>query len=91
MFPVFVAKEQLEADVRLFLENQIDWLVLTTGMGTSALIDVADQLGAKEAFIKKLHQVKIAARGYKTMAVLLSLLSFKEGEPFYQSGWNTKC
>ena len=39
---VFVAKEQLEADVRLFLENQIDWLVLTTGMGTSALIDVAD-------------------------------------------------
>ncbi|KMK76513.1 uroporphyrinogen-III synthase [Alkalihalobacillus pseudalcaliphilus] len=70
---VFVAKEQLEADVRLFLENQIDWLVLTTGMGTSALIDVADQLGAKEAFIKKLHQVKIAARGYKTMAVLHKL------------------
>ncbi len=61
-----------EAVLRLCNEG-CDWLVLVTGMGTRAMLSVAEALGCKDALLARMRAAKIAARGYKTVKALKEL------------------
>ncbi len=50
-----------------------DWLVLVTGMGTRAMVKVAESLGRQHDLLRQMKQAKIAARGYKTVKALKEL------------------
>ena len=50
-----------------------DWLVLVTGMGTRAMVGVAETLGRKADLLARMQRAKIAARGYKTVKALKEL------------------
>ncbi len=50
-----------------------DWLVLVTGMGTRAMVGVAETLGRKDDLLAQMQAAKIAARGYKTVKALREL------------------
>lgn len=67
---VFLAEKEVEPDLRKFIEEGADWVILTTGIGTDSLIDLADNIGLKEQFLNRLNEAKIGARGYKTLGVL---------------------
>jgi len=59
---------------RTLIGGGFDGVVLLTGVGTRAWLDVADQVcGAREPFIEALRRVKIAVRGPKPLAVLREL------------------
>lgn len=70
---IVLADRELDAELRRFVDDGADWLVLTTGMGLDALVERADQLGVRQAFMERMHAAKIAARGYKTFAALKRL------------------
>lgn len=59
-------EQEMEQELRLFIENQPEWVIFTTGIGAKALFDAADRLGIKDAFVQTVQQAKIAIRGYKT-------------------------
>lgn len=67
---VTVHPNLVDAAVAKFLEVGADWVVFTTGMGLDILIESAVRLGEKEAFLARLLNTKIAARGYKTAKAL---------------------
>lgn len=50
-----------------------DWLVLVTGMGTRAMVAVAESFGRKDDLLAQMQRAKIAARGYKTVKALKEL------------------
>jgi uroporphyrinogen-III synthase len=59
---------------RALIEGAFDIVVLLTGVGTRAWLDVADQVcGARDQFIEALRRVKVAARGPKPLSVLREL------------------
>jgi uroporphyrinogen-III synthase len=59
---------------RVLISNGFDYVLLLTGVGTRAWLDVADQVcGAREPFIEALRRVKVAVRGPKPLAVLREL------------------
>ncbi len=66
------APETTEAVLRLCDEG-CDWLILVTGMGTRAMVEVAEGLGRKDDLLKRMADAKIAARGYKTVKALKEL------------------
>ncbi|MFH7819095.1 uroporphyrinogen-III synthase [Neobacillus thermocopriae] len=70
---VFLAEKEVEPDLVQFVEQGADWVVFTTGMGTEKLVELAENLGLKELFLKRVFETKIAARGYKTLATLKKL------------------
>jgi uroporphyrinogen-III synthase len=70
---VFLAEKEVEADIIEFVETGADWVILTTGIGTETLVDLAGKLGLEEQFLKRLHGANIACRGYKTVAALKKL------------------
>jgi uroporphyrinogen-III synthase len=70
---VFLAEKEVEPDLRRFVENGADWVVLTTGIGTETLIDLSGKIGLQEEFMKIIREAKIASRGYKTLSVLKKL------------------
>jgi uroporphyrinogen-III synthase len=62
------------AAARTLIDGGFDIVVLLTGVGTRAWLDVADQVcGARQPFIDALRRVKIAVRGPKPLAVLREL------------------
>jgi uroporphyrinogen-III synthase len=67
---VFLDDSQFAEQLQGLIENPVDWLVLTTGVGTEALLSTAEKLGQLEQFIETLRGVNLAARGYKTVNVL---------------------
>jgi|GEM_PF-35188 len=67
---VFLDDSQFAEQLQSLIENPVDWLVLTTGVGTEALLATAEKLGQLDRFIETLRGVRIAARGYKTANVL---------------------
>lgn len=67
---VFLAEKEVEPGLRKFIEEGADWVILTTGIGTDSLIDLANKIGLKRQFLNRLSEAKIGARGYKTQAVL---------------------
>src|SRR4051812_17129349 len=59
---------------RTLIDGGFDSVVLLTGVGTRAWLDVADKIcGAREAFIDALRRTKVAVRGPKPLAVLREL------------------
>jgi len=54
-------------------ERGCDWIVLVTGVGTRALLEVAGKLGKEEALLGHMRGARIAARGYKTVKALKDL------------------
>ncbi|SDB98707.1 uroporphyrinogen-III synthase [Paenibacillus sp. UNCCL117] len=70
---VAVEDELVQAEVKKLLVNGADWLLLTTGVGTELLVQAAEAIGEKEAFVHLLGQANVAARGYKTVNVLKKL------------------
>ncbi|MEW9671384.1 uroporphyrinogen-III synthase [Ammoniphilus sp. 3BR4] len=67
---VFLADKEVEPDIRRLVENGADWVILTTGIGTEALLTIAENMGVKEQVVSVFKQAKVAARGYKTYSVL---------------------
>ncbi|KEZ53631.1 uroporphyrinogen-III synthase [Metabacillus indicus] len=70
---VFLAEEQVEPDLRKYINEGADWTILTTGIGTETLVKLSRQLGEEEAFLRQLRESNIASRGYKTFASLKKL------------------
>jgi uroporphyrinogen-III synthase len=59
---------------RTLIAGGFDVVVLLTGVGTRAWLDVADQVcGAREPFVEALRRCKVAVRGPKPLAVLRQL------------------
>lgn len=67
---VFLDDSQFAEQLQSLIEQPVDWLILTTGVGTEAMLATAEKLGQLERFIETLRGVRIAARGYKTVNVL---------------------
>ena len=56
------------------VRGEFDLVVLLTGVGTRALVDVVERVrGSREPFLDALRRVKVAARGPKPVAVLREL------------------
>ncbi|MCM3764708.1 uroporphyrinogen-III synthase [Neobacillus niacini] len=70
---VFLAEKEVGPDIIQFVETGADWVILTTGIGTETLVELAGKLVLEEALLTRLHGAKIACRGYKTVAVLKKL------------------
>ncbi len=64
--------ETTKAVLRLCDEG-CDWLILVTGMGTRAMVKVAESLGRQDDLLRQMQRAKIAARGYKTVKALKEL------------------
>lgn len=61
------------AGVEKLCAEGCDWLILLTGMGTRALVEVAQGLGKKDLLLKRMQEATIATRGYKTVKALKEL------------------
>lgn len=60
--------------VRAVIAGAFDVVVLLTGVGTRAWLDVADRVvGAREAFVEAMTRARVAVRGPKPLAVLREL------------------
>jgi uroporphyrinogen-III synthase len=70
---VYSDEEQLGEQLRALTASPVDWLVLTTGIGTEALVAKAESLGMKEELLAFMSATRIAARGYKTVNALRRL------------------
>ncbi|WP_332634027.1 uroporphyrinogen-III synthase [Halalkalibacter flavus] len=67
---VFKADDQVKEDLQKIVKKQFDWIIFTTGIGTNALLELADELKLKGSFMNVVNDAKIASRGYKTVAAL---------------------
>jgi uroporphyrinogen-III synthase len=70
---VFLDDTYIEGQLIQLIRQPADWLVLTTGVGTEALMNIAEKLGYREQFLEALRQMRLAVRGYKTVNVLRKL------------------
>ncbi|XEC95280.1 uroporphyrinogen-III synthase [Paenibacillus tarimensis] len=70
---VFLDDTHIEKQLTDLIGRPADWMVLTTGVGTEALLQTAEKLGLSEQFMSALQTMKLAARGYKTVNVLRKL------------------
>ncbi len=55
------------------VRGEFDCVILLTGVGTRALVDVVERAGSREAFVDALAKTKVVARGPKPLAVLREL------------------
>jgi uroporphyrinogen-III synthase len=67
---VFLADKQVKSDLQKIVKEKYDWVILTTGIGTNALLDLAAELQVQGQFLEIIKQANVAARGYKTFAAL---------------------
>ncbi|MFC4777913.1 uroporphyrinogen-III synthase [Paenibacillus sp. GCM10023252] len=70
---VFLDDSSIEEQLGELIRRPADWMLLTTGVGTEALVQTAEKLGLLEQFLETLGRMKLAARGYKTVGVLRKL------------------
>ncbi|WP_020619436.1 uroporphyrinogen-III synthase [Paenibacillus daejeonensis] len=70
---VFLDDSRIREQLTALIEQPAEWLILTTGVGTEALLQTAEKLGLSESFRRALSRMKLAARGYKTVNVLKKL------------------
>lgn len=70
---VYSDDERLGEQLRALTSSTVDWLVLTTGIGTDALVAKAEELGMKDELLTFMSSTRIAARGYKTVNALRRL------------------
>lgn len=62
--------EAARLDVETILAAPPDWIVFTTGVGMTMLLEAAEAMGRKDELADCLGRVKLCARGYKTARVL---------------------
>jgi uroporphyrinogen-III synthase len=55
------------------VRREFDCVVLLTGVGTRALLEVVERAGSREAFVSALTNTRVVARGPKPLAVLREL------------------
>jgi uroporphyrinogen-III synthase len=67
---IFAKETELEEEIRKVINQGMDWIVFTTGIGVEKIISAAEQFGLKEAFMKRIQEATIAVRGYKTLIAL---------------------
>ncbi|QNK58246.1 uroporphyrinogen-III synthase [Paenibacillus sp. PAMC21692] len=67
---VFLDDSIIEEQLRELIRHPADWLLLTTGVGTEALLQTAERHGLTAPFLAALGKMNIGARGYKTVNVL---------------------
>ncbi|MGG2200431.1 MULTISPECIES: uroporphyrinogen-III synthase [Paenibacillus] len=67
---LFLAESEVERDLLRVVESGSDWMMFTTGTGLEALFNQAERIGIRSAFLEIVKQSKVAARGYKTYALL---------------------
>ncbi|WP_404404351.1 uroporphyrinogen-III synthase [Jeotgalibacillus malaysiensis] len=58
-------------DVHILLEEDFEWIILTTGIGVRTLENAAQQEGILDAFLAKLQNAKLAIRGKKALRWLI--------------------
>ena len=56
--------------ISALLRGEFDLAIFLTGVGVRDLLSIADRQGEREAFLKSLRAVKVAARGPKALAAL---------------------
>jgi uroporphyrinogen-III synthase len=64
---------EVERDIRQVVESGADWMIFTTGTGLEALLNQADRIGVRSQLLDIITKTKVAARGYKTFAMLKQL------------------
>lgn len=69
----FLDDSKLKEDLNLLVEGKFEWVIFTTGIGIETLLNAAEKNNMKEKFLRSLQEVKIAARGYKTVNMLKKL------------------
>lgn len=69
----YAVEDELKPYIQRLVDGYYHWIVLTTGGGTEALLQVADTLGQKDQLIEVLRHSKVAVRGYKTHNLLKKL------------------
>lgn len=55
------------------IRGEFDIVILLTGVGTRALLEVVERSGSREAFVTALTKTRVVARGPKPLAVLREL------------------
>ncbi|MEC0226484.1 uroporphyrinogen-III synthase [Paenibacillus alba] len=70
---IYLDEKAVEKELLFCVNNKVDWFVLTTGTGTDTLLGAADQLGIYADLIHQMKAANVAARGYKTYALLKKL------------------
>ena len=55
------------------IRGEFDSVILLTGVGTRALLDVVERAGSREAFVAALAKTKVVVRGPKPLAVVREL------------------
>ncbi|MEI7028184.1 uroporphyrinogen-III synthase [Paenibacillus sp. y28] len=70
---VFLEDAEAELMLQRFLREEIDWVIITTGVGLDTLCGIADKMGRYAEFLDKLGKAKVAVRGYKGYGVLKKL------------------
>jgi len=55
------------------IRHEFDLVILLTGVGTRALLDVVEGTGRRDAFVAALGRTKVAVRGPKPLAVIREL------------------
>ncbi|MEK8131653.1 uroporphyrinogen-III synthase [Paenibacillus filicis] len=66
-------EQEVEQDIIHLLEHGSGWLVFTTGTGLEALLQQADRIGVRDRLLDVIRSSRVAARGYKTFALLKQL------------------
>ncbi|MBM7691288.1 uroporphyrinogen-III synthase [Peribacillus deserti] len=67
---VFLAEREVEPEMQTFINEGADWIIFTTGIGIESLFSLSEKLNVKEAFLQRIIEANVAARGYKSFAVL---------------------
>lgn len=76
-------EDELEL-IRGILDQRFDAVIFTTGVGSRALLDAAETVSSREAFVAALRKTAIIARGPKPSAVMRELeipVALTAGEP----------
>ncbi|MEK3910380.1 uroporphyrinogen-III synthase [Paenibacillus sp. FSL H7-0331] len=67
---LLLAENEVERDLLNLVESGTDWMIFTTGTGLEALLQQAERIGVTQSLLTVVKQSKVAARGYKTFAML---------------------
>ncbi|MCM3718810.1 uroporphyrinogen-III synthase [Fictibacillus phosphorivorans] len=67
---VFLDEKEVEPEIERIVNEGVDWVVFTTGIGVETLFKIAENMGIHESFISTIHKAKVATRGYKTRSAL---------------------
>ncbi|GGD55712.1 uroporphyrinogen-III synthase [Paenibacillus nasutitermitis] len=64
------ADQRMGQDLLHIQEHRSDWMIFTTGGGLDTMLSQAERIGIRPQLLDRIGQAKVAARGYKTFALL---------------------